>query len=179
MKKIYSSRSWIDPRLGVAESLINGKGIFTNAVIKKNELLMVFGGYVVKSENLDERKYRLQTAFPIEVDTFLVLPVSDSEDTVDEYLNHSCNPTAWLTDEITVVARKDIKAGEEITLDAATWDMDPEWLFSENGLCYCNDSECRKTLSPTDYKNPILQKKYAGHFSPYIQKRIDEDKETR
>ncbi len=173
MNRQYAKRSWIDPRLTVLESAISGKGIFTKAPINKDELIMVFGGLVVQRKDLDEKVYRLQTAFPIELDTFIVLPTSDTEETVDEYLNHSCDPTAWLTDEVTVVARRDIKAGEEITLDVATWDMDQEWLYSEDGICYCKSQICRKKLSPLDYRNPEIQKKYSGHFSPFIQRRID------
>lgn len=173
MKKHYNPTTWIDERLIVKESAISGKGIITTAPIKEGEVLMIFGGEVVKQKDLDEQRYRLQTAFPIDRDVFIVLPVTNTSDTVDEYLNHSCDPTAWLTDEVTVVARRDIDSGTEITVDAATWDMDPEWLYSEDGKCYCMDLHCRKALSPTDYLRPELQERYKGHFSPYIQRRID------
>lgn len=174
MLKTYAVRTWADPRLVVQDSPISGKGIFTNSPIKEGELLMVFGGQIVDRQDLDENKYRLQTAFPIDLDAFIVLPVSDTSDTVDEYLNHSCDPSAWLSDEVTVVARRDIRTGSEITLDVATWDMDTEWLYSDDGICYCNSPLCRKSLRPTDYQNPALQERYRGHFSPYIQKQIEE-----
>lgn len=173
MKNKFASKTWADSKLKVKDSRISGKGIFAKAPIKEGELLMVFGGLVVNRKDLDESKYRLQTAFPIELDTFIVLPSSDTSDTVDEYLNHSCDPSAWLTDEVTVVARRDIPAENEITLDVATWDMDTEWLYSDDGICHCGQPMCRKKLSPHDYLNPELQEKYAGHFAPFIQRRID------
>lgn len=177
MSKTYRPTTWSDPRLEVQDSPISGKGIFASSPIKEGELLMIFGGLIVERKDLDESTYRLQTAFPIDLDTFIVLPVTDTSDTVDEYLNHSCDPSAWLTDEVTVVARRDIQKGDEITVDVATWDMDTEWLYSDDGICYCGQPTCRKTLSPEDYLNPELQKKYAGHFSPFIQKRIDKMKQ--
>lgn len=167
------STTWADSRLVKKTSKISGDGIFVNNDIKKGEVLMIFGGEIVSKKNLTEKKYRLQTAFPISQDEFIVLPVSNTQDTIDEYLNHSCNPTAWLIDEVTVVARRNIKKGQEITVDVATWDIDEEWLFSDDGLCYCGKKICRKILNPQDYKRPELQKRYKGHFSPYIQNLIE------
>ena len=165
----YQTTTWADSRLVAKPSAISGMGIVADADIHEGELLMVFGGEIVHRNELTEEQYRLQTAFPIDKNRFIVLPTTNTSDTVDEYLNHSCNPTAWLTDEVTVVARRNIKKGEEITLDAATWDIDEVWLYSEDGTCYCSDPDCRKTLSPFDYLNPVLQEKYKGHFSPYIE----------
>ena len=34
-------------------------------------------------------------------------------------VNHSCDSNLWMADEVTVVARRDIGAGEELTLDYA------------------------------------------------------------
>ena len=36
------------------------------------------------------------------------------------FQNHSCDPTTWWVDDITLVARRDILPGEEITYDYGT-----------------------------------------------------------
>ncbi len=41
-------------------------------------------------------------------------------------LNHSCDSNLWMADEATVVARRDIAAGEELTLDYALHPASPE-----------------------------------------------------
>lgn len=173
MKRFFLPHSWIDPRLMIGKSKIQGKGIITTASITKGEKLMEWGGILIKRAEIDEGKHRLQTLVPIDDDLFLGLPVTDETETIDEYLNHSCDPTAWLTDEVTVVARKNLKTGDEITIDSATWDADEEWEFLEKGNCTCHTVLCRTILTPNDWKIPALQKRFKGHFSPYIQRKID------
>ncbi len=133
---------------------------------------MIFGGEIVDQNETDNTKYREMSFFPIGGGKFL----ASKTETVDEYLNHSCDPNTWLIDAATVVARRDIKAGEEITLDSATWDCDDDWVYSETGQCTCDYAKCRKTLHHSDWTKPELQKKYLGHFAPYIQAKIDAQK---
>ncbi|MBU2613459.1 hypothetical protein KJ925_03335 [Patescibacteria group bacterium] len=39
--------------------------------------------------------------------------------------------------------------------------------------CACGTERCRKTVTGNDWKIPDLQKRYAGYFSDYIQRKID------
>jgi hypothetical protein len=82
--------------------------------------------------------------------------------------NHSCDPNLWFADELTLVARRDIAAGEELTIDYALGTVDPAWRL----ICHCGSPLCRKLITGDDWKLPELQKKYAGHFSPFINERI-------
>ncbi len=173
--KKYLKHTWVDPRLLVQPSKIHDKGIFSTQSIKKGEVVMIWGGEVVQKSIFDENKYRIQSVIPINEDLYLALPVSDTSESIDEYLNHSCDPSSWLIDEVTVVARRNIKKGEEITLDSATWDSDGEWEYTEEGKCSCNSKECRKILTHNDWKRMDLQKKYKNHFSPYLEKRIQQN----
>lgn len=36
-----------------------------------------------------------------------------------DFINHSCDPNVWMQDEVTSVARRDVRAGEELTMDYA------------------------------------------------------------
>jgi uncharacterized protein len=134
---------------------------------------MIWGGTVIHEKDIDETKYRLQSVVPIDDETFLGIPITDTFEGVDEYLNHSCEPNVWLIDEVTIVARRDIKPGEEITLDCATWDCDENWSYTHDGKCRCGSKICRKILTHSDWTREDVQKKYREHFSPYIQRKID------
>ena len=172
-KNSYLSHTWVHPALFVNKSKIDQKGIFTSDPIAKGEKVMIFGGILANINDLDENKYRLLSMFPMSDEIYLGLPITDTSESIDEYLNHSCNPNVWLIDEVTVVARRDLKTGEEVTMDCATWDSDPSYTYSNDGKCYCESTLCRKVLSHDDWKKPELQTRYKGHFAPYIQRKID------
>lgn len=170
--KQYLPHTWADPRLFVKESHINGHGIFCRQAIREGEVIMIWGGVPVPKIGFDTRAYRFQTVVPISEELFLALPISDQEASIDEYLNHSCEPNIWLTDEVTVVARRNIEAGEELTMECATWDDGFGNEYAEAGRCTCGTKSCRQLLHPDDWKRPELQSAFAGHFSPFIAERI-------
>jgi hypothetical protein len=74
-----------------------------------------------------------------------------------------------MADNVTVVARRDIQAGEEITGDYAVWEGEPEYLL---GPCECGSPLCRTVITGNDWMLPQLQERYAGHFLPFINQRI-------
>ena len=83
--------------------------------------------------------------------------------------NHSCDPNLWMQNERTVCARREIAAGEELTMDYALATRTPEWRME----CRCGTSECRGVITGNDWQLPELQQRYSGHFSPFINARID------
>jgi len=86
------------------------------------------------------------------------------------FQNHSCDPSTWWEDELTLTALRDIEPGEEITFDYATSESDEEEL----GLlkCLCGSSLCRGQLKGDDYLRPELIARYGYHFQPYLRERI-------
>jgi hypothetical protein len=85
-------------------------------------------------------------------------------------LNHSCDPTvAWVDGEARLVAFRDVAAGEELTVDYATCTTDPSMLLR----CHCETYRCRQMVTGDDWQIPELQRRYAGHFAPEVQRRID------
>ena len=170
--KTYLKHTWADPKLVAKKSKIDGMGVFTEGDIKAGETLFIWGGEKVSMKDLDDSRYHILTLVPIDNETYLGLPIEDDYKCVEELMNHSCDANTWLNDEVTVVARRDIKKGEEVTLDHATWDNDEEWDYTENDECTCGSSDCRKNLTSKDWMIPSVQQKYAGHFSPYIAELI-------
>ena len=173
--RTYLARSWVHPALIGGESRIHGEGVFASAAIARGEKLMEFGGERISGERLTSGDYRECSVWAIADDTYLALPESDPEPSLDENLNHSCDPNGWLADEVTLIARRDIAAGEEITLDQGTWNFDdPEYTWDEMD-CGCGAATCRKRLTEQDWMRPDLRERYRGHFHPIVQKMIDAD----
>jgi len=143
-----------------------GRGLFARENVRAGEVLLVWGGDVVTGEALhwmSEEKHRL--AVQIEDDLYLV---TTNEGPAD-WVNHSCDPNAGLVGQIVLAALRDIQPGEEICFDYATTDGSPYDEFE----CGCGSSLCRHRVTGNDWKKSGLQTRYAGHFSPYIQRRID------
>lgn len=78
-------------------------------------------------------------------------------------LNHSCNPSAWLSG-LDLVARRDLREGDEITTDYATY-CGPSM---KDFRCQCGAPECRGVIRGTDCLLPEIRALYAGHVSPYV-----------
>jgi len=85
-------------------------------------------------------------------------------------LNHSCDPSVvWGPDGATLVAFRDLRAGEELTIDYATCTDDPRMLVR----CHCETYRCRQLVTGDDWAIPEVQRRYAGHFAASVQRRID------
>jgi len=83
------------------------------------------------------------------------------------YSNHSCDANLGMRGEITFVAMRDIRRGEELTHD---WAMTDDDDYSVE--CKCGAHNCRKILTGKDWQRPELQKRYAGYFSAYLARKV-------
>lgn len=164
--------SWIMPGLIVGDSKIQGKGVITTIDIKEGETVIIWGGIVITVEEFKMGKGMPHTNVGIDEGLFLAEPPGLDPDNlgVDEYMNHSCDPNVWLKDEITLVAKRNIKVGEELTMDYAVELADESYVMKMP--CNCGAEYCRKTITGKDWQLPMVQRINEGHFSPFIQRRI-------
>jgi hypothetical protein len=144
-----------------------GLGVFALQALDEGELLCVWGGRAVPTPDFmalsDEQKaHSLQVAEEVYL-------VTDAEREPVDFFNHSCDPNAGLRGQICLVALHPIAAGEEVCFDYAMSDGSPYDEFE----CHCGSPACRGVVCGDDCKRPELQQRYAGYFSPYLQKRID------
>lgn len=135
-------------------------------MISCGELVAVFGGEVVTADTLatlpdDLRRITLQ----VDDDAFMVTGREGPAD----WINHSCNPNTGLAGQVSLVAMRDILPGEELSFDYAMSDGSSYDEFP----CSCGSINCRGRVSGDDWRNPELWRRYRGHFSPYLQRRID------
>jgi uncharacterized protein len=161
--------SYRSPKTEVRDSTIHGRGVFATAPIEKGEVVLVKGGYIVSRQQLrDQITPRLG---PVEIqigqDLFITPVTADEREGSMLYTNHSCDPNIGVRGDITFVALRNIRAGEELTHDWATTDDDDYSV-----QCKCGSIQCRGTLTGKDWQRPELQARYAGYFSAYLQEKI-------
>jgi hypothetical protein len=176
LQRSYPPQSWLDPRLEVRPSSIQGMGMFAREPIRAGETAIIWGGAVFTEQEIQSGRARPNTFAAIEEGLYLADPVDATGDgeAVDYYLNHSCDPNLWMGDEITLVARRDIPAGEELTVDYALWESDPQRVLAP---CCCGSSMCRGEVTGDDWRRPELRRRYEGHFMPYLNRRIAAERE--
>lgn len=143
--------------------------MFAREPIKAGEVILVWGGVVLTKEELEVGRYRKGTLSAIAENLWLG-DSADGEDYAADYTNHSCDPNLWMKDEVTLAARRDIAAGEELTADYMMWEADENYRAAWQ--CKCRSPHCRKIITGRDWWLPELQERYKDHFSPFLNKRI-------
>lgn len=78
--------------------------------------------------------------------------------------NHSCDPNAYCQEYI-IRSLKEIKKGEEITLDYSSFIYHPYVIIDK---CNCGSKNCRAIISGTDWKTYNLPKKYNFRINGHI-----------
>ncbi len=163
---IYRSETWLDPRLALGDSAIHGTGLFAAEALAEGEVVMVWGGTTYTRQQLEAGEVPPCSFSFIDEDLLLAGPA----DGLDYFVNHSCDPNAWMADEATVIVRYPIPAGSEVTGDYALWETDGSSVIER---CRCGSAACRGRVSGNDWKRPDLQDRYRGHFLPYIERRFE------
>jgi D-alanine-D-alanine ligase len=127
--------------------------------------VLVSEQHVREKWNAEQQSWFAQYAYPLTDEVF----VSWSPDPEHwKPINHSCDPNAWLRG-LDLVARRKISAGEEITVDYATFYNER----MEDFVCHCGASGCRKIIRGADYREPFVAA-YGEHVSDYIRtKRLE------
>jgi len=160
--------SYLNPKLELRQFPEKGGfGIFAKKSLQKGELLCMWGGRVVNRDTFAQfNDFECRHGLQIWDDLF---QVTYQEGDPADYFNHSCEPNAGFNSPISLVAMRDVPAGEEICFDYAMSDANEFDQFP----CCCGAAECRGFVSGKDWQIPELQERYNGYFSPYLQQRID------
>jgi len=162
----YLSTTWYDPRAEIRSSPIQGNGMFASQPIHEGEIVVIIGGTVMTEEDFQ--------AYIRTVSRFNAVQIGENSHLVDIStapggMNHSCDANLWMRDEVTVVARREIAAGEELTQDYALYTTSSEWAMRP---CCCGTPVCRQVVRGTDWQRADVQERYRDHFSPFINERI-------
>jgi uncharacterized protein len=167
----YPETSWYDPRVEIRPSSIQGGGMFARAPFHLGETVAIVGGTPMTDAKFSAYLQGVErwNAHQIGEDLHLIDLIQTPE-SVEGSLNHSCDSNLWMGDEVTIIARRTITAGEELTLDYALTTTQPDWTLDQP--CQCGSPVCRGRITGNDWRLPDVQARYAGHFVPYINERI-------
>jgi SET domain-containing protein len=159
--------AWNNPKIGRRPTPAAGYTLYAIEPIAKDELIVVWGGVILTTAQLRQvPEFARDRAIQVEEDLHLC---SGMVEDLSDCANHSCNPNAGLRGQITLVAMRDIQAGEEVCFDYAMSDGHPDFYMK----CACGQPNCRGAVTGNDWKIQNLQDRYAGYFMPYLQRRID------
>jgi len=151
-----------------SKGTIEGDGLFTTKPIPKGAIVWalaepIFNWDEVETWRGERRSAFNKYGFQCGVDRFS-LPLGPSRE-----MNHSCDPCVWWTGSDTMIARRDILAGEEIAYDYSTCDIDLVFEME----CHCGSSHCRRNISNRDYQDQRWQKQYGLNLPAHVLAAIE------
>jgi D-alanine-D-alanine ligase len=144
-------------------------GMYAATEIKAGEVIeryeeeahvLVSKAHVTKYWNAGQQELFWRYAYPV-TDELYVIWSDDPEHW--KPINHSCDPNAWL-EGLNLTARHRIAAGEQITMDYATFCNEALCPFT----CSCGSPDCRGIIRGTDYRRSFLER-YGDHVSDYVR----------
>ena len=167
--------SYRSPKTRIRRSPIHGRGLFATRPMRKGEIVAIKGGHILDRRTLAKVRRRIAASYIQIDDGFYIGATRQAEVRRNKiYINHSCEPNLGFRGQVTLVARRAIKAGEELTYD---WAMEED--APARTPCACRARRCRKTLTGQDWRKPALQRRYRGYFSTYLQAKITRQSRAR
>jgi SET domain-containing protein len=154
----------------IQKSQISGKGVFVKQTIKKGEVVFVLKGglrpYIM-------RHVYDSLAYPnwIGIDENLWIDPKKPAN----YLNHSCRPNMGIRGRQQMIALRDIKKDEEVTIDYSITEADKFWYME----CLCEDSECRKIIKSIQTLPEDVFKRYYPYVGRYFTKVYQKSKNKK
>jgi uncharacterized protein len=138
-----------------ATSKISGMGIMAGEDIKKGEPIRKITGEI-KFLSVENKEDSLSYPNWIGIGEGVWI----DPDHPHQFLNHSCDPTAGINDNMELVALTDIPEGGEITIDYAIIEGDDLWEMP----CSCKSDNCRGIIRSVKH----LPKEAFERYLPYI-----------
>jgi len=186
--ELPSKKSIVHHNVRAQESKLGGMGLFAVGPIKKGEIVSWEyaepyeglnddrpGNKIMTLEDMHERWPKQEDFekfmgwfYQIGENSF-VGPLRDEYLCITTLQNHSCDPNTWWYDDFTLIARRDIEAGQEVTFDYGTSESEENPAMP---YCLCGSPLCRGKVTPNDYLLVDLQERYGDHFSSYLRGRI-------
>ena len=164
--------TYFSPKAEKRGSDIDGRGLFANKPISRGDIVVIKGGYVMTKAQRDKVGEELgPSEIQVTEDLFFGPTTPGEREGGMMHLNHSCEPNVGVQGQIVFVALRDIVKDEELTFDYAMTDDEPYEM-----RCNCGTTSCRGVVTGRDWMKPVVQRKYDGYFSWFIQRRVDAQK---
>lgn len=149
-----------------------GKGIFALKNFKKDEHILNITGKVIETENpLDYSEKIREHWAPIGKKGKKFRFIKPESPWM--YMNHSCDSNAGVINNRKLIASKDIKKGEEITVDYSTYDIETLTQGEKQLMmkCKCRNKNCRKIITTFNKLKKKDQNRLKKFLSPYLKKK--------
>ena len=130
------------PGLTIKSSSIHGRGCFATKPFRRRHKIAEYTGEKISNAEAKRRAHRKMLRI-CEVNRKWSLDGSRGGNGT-HYINHSCLPNAFmqiLYDHILFIALRDIRVGEEITIDYEST------LHPDDKRCICGAPNCRGTIN--------------------------------
>ncbi len=127
-----------------------GRGLFAGQSIAGGTEILRFTGPVLSLNEVRSRGAAAANALQVGIDRYLYL------DEPGRFVNHSCEPNAAVVNDTTLVAIREIGAGEEIRFDYSTTVSDG-WTMP----CRCGAPGCRGLVVAFQLLPEPLRRRYA------------------
>jgi uncharacterized protein len=165
---------WLHPDVEIGPSSIAELGLFARVAIAQGVIISRLGGRLVTDKELWQifaeaarrPDHPYVDSITVSENLHLVLPSGQA----NHYGNHSCDPNLWWSDAYTLVARRPIMAGEEVTSDYATSTGIADFAMD----CACGSALCRRVITGEDWRRAELQARYGDHWTPVLLDRIQQ-----
>lgn len=154
----------------VRGSAIEGRGLFATEWIPE--------GAIIWERDPNERHYHISEirtwpqekqkeffscTYQVGPDLYYGMDGSGPDDA--DFMNHSCDPNTWFTNDTIMTARRDIQPGEEITYDYVTSEIRETFQLN----CRCGSSQCRKIVNRNNLLEfPELRLRYRNHMMSHV-----------
>jgi uncharacterized protein len=168
--------TWLSPKIEVRASPLHRRGTFAVAEIAVAEAVEVWGqrwqGVLTAEYTADDARAELAAQRGMEVMQWddQLFSIERRGGDPGYFINHSCDPSLWFRDAFTLEARRLVLPGDELTLDYALFEADDS--FRAAWTCRCGAAGCRGSVTGRDWMRKDLQSRYAGRFTPLLNKRI-------
>lgn len=154
----------------VDRGVIQGKGLVTQVLIRAGEVVSRLEPNqpthtieALRAMPEDEQDRLLHYCYQCDED-HIVCEQGD-----ERFMNHACDPNTWWRDDETMIARRDIQPGEEVTYDYATTEIDVPFEMP----CGCGADNCRGHVSHLDYQDPAWQARFGEHLPKHTLRAIE------
>jgi hypothetical protein len=145
----------------IKSSGLGGKGLFARRDIKRGEVIFRFIGTIGDDAHTNGESLQVDDGLFLQSTIFY-----------DDYLNHSCDPDCfidWKT--LDLVAKRDIKRGEELSYDYCTSDWDDcglleDWSFK----CSCRAINCIGVMKGFKHLTREGKERRLAFVSPFLMK---------
>jgi hypothetical protein len=154
-----NNRYKIEEHIYAKDTKVYGSSLFAAKDFKKDEVVFVAFGPLITHA----------TTYTIPIGPDLKIDPTQPSGNLCQYICHSCDPSCGIKNRTEIVAMRDIRKDEEITIDYGMIGYEYGGEISEvDRICKCGRSICRGKMGCYKELPREVRKKYKGYISDYL-----------